>query len=51
MNVSDQPMRVKCFRCGYEWWTKSRLILVTCPSCGSKTQIREKPKRIKVLKQ
>lgn len=24
---------VVCKTCGYEWETKSKLILITCPSC------------------
>jgi Zn finger protein HypA/HybF involved in hydrogenase expression len=30
-------IRVKCKHCGYEWNSKSTLLLVTCPSCGKKT--------------
>lgn len=28
---------VKCTNCEYEWWTKSVLKYITCPSCGRKT--------------
>ena len=29
-------MKLKCEKCGYEWETHSKLIKVSCPSCGSK---------------
>ena len=32
---------VKCQKCGYEWETNSEMIMVSCPSCGSKVKIRE----------
>ncbi|MDG7013054.1 MAG: hypothetical protein JRN46_02350 [Nitrososphaerota archaeon] len=28
--------RLRCHRCGYEWETDSKLLLVTCPSCHYK---------------
>ena len=31
---------VKC-KCGYEWETKSKMILVSCPCCSKKLKIRE----------
>jgi len=34
-------MKAKCQKCGYEWETESKMILVSCPSCGSKVKIRE----------
>ena len=33
-------LKVKCSKCKYEWETKSLMILVSCPSCGSKNKIR-----------
>ena len=33
--------KLKCTKCGYEWETKSELILVSCPSCGSKIKNKE----------
>ncbi|KXB08789.1 hypothetical protein AKJ59_00505 [candidate division MSBL1 archaeon SCGC-AAA385M02] len=30
-------VKIKCKWCGREWDTKSKLIWVTCPSCGGKT--------------
>jgi len=32
---------MKCKFCKYEWETKSKMILVSCPSCGNKNKIRE----------
>ena len=29
----------KCDRCEHEWQTKSKLWLVSCPSCGKKIKI------------
>jgi len=34
-------MKAKCQKCKYEWETNSEMILVSCPSCGSKVKIRE----------
>ncbi len=31
----------KCLKCDYEWDSKSKLIFVSCPSCGNKVKIRE----------
>ena len=31
-------IHMKCSKCGHSWETKSRLVLVTCPSCGRKTK-------------
>jgi ribosomal protein L37AE/L43A len=32
-----QIYKVKCNHCGYIWWTRSNLKVVTCPGCGLKT--------------
>jgi len=45
MSETTQPKLVKCHRCGYEWWTRSRLIFATCPSCFAKVRVRELPKK------
>ena len=34
-------MKSECKKCGYKWETKSLMIFVSCPSCGSKVKIRE----------
>lgn len=31
-------MIIKCKRCGYKWNTKSKLYMVSCPSCGTKNK-------------
>jgi len=31
---------IKCPKCKHEWKTKSKLILVTCPSCQLKVKIK-----------
>jgi len=31
--------KVKCPKCKYEWETKSKLKMVTCPSCQLKVKI------------
>jgi ribosomal protein S27E len=28
-----EVFKIKCPKCGHEWFTKSRLVFVTCPSC------------------
>jgi len=32
-------MKTKCPNCKHEWETKSKLVLVTCPSCQLKVRI------------
>jgi flagellin FlaB len=32
---SEKP-NIKCHKCGYEWHTKSKLHMVSCPSCNQK---------------
>ncbi len=43
-------MKAKCKKCGYEWETNSKLITVSCSSCGQKVRIRDIPKGAKSLK-
>jgi len=38
-------MKIKCKKCEYEWETKSQLILVSCPSCGTKNKTNEQEKK------
>jgi len=33
--MGEKP-NIKCQKCGYEWRTRSKLKMVTCPSCNSK---------------
>ena len=33
--------KVKCPKCNHEWETKSKLVLVTCPSCQLKVRIKK----------
>ena len=33
-------MKIKCKKCNYEWETKSKLWTVSCPSCGTKNEIK-----------
>ena len=35
--MSKKDHIVECQKCGYKWHTRSRLKLVTCPSCNQKT--------------
>ncbi len=32
---------IKCVKCNYAWYTNSKMVLVSCPSCGNKVKIRE----------
>jgi len=32
-------MKIKC-KCGYEWGTKSKLRMVTCPNCQLKVNLK-----------
>ena len=34
-------MKLKC-KCGYEWQTKSRMMLVSCPCCSKKIKVRDR---------
>jgi len=39
--------KVKCPKCNHEWETKSKLKMVTCPSCQLKVKIEKKSKKEK----
>ncbi len=34
--MNRQKPNIKCDKCGYQWHTKSKLKMVTCPSCNQK---------------
>ncbi|MEM3731042.1 MAG: archaellin/type IV pilin N-terminal domain-containing protein [Candidatus Bathyarchaeia archaeon] len=43
----EEKPNIKCQKCGYEWHTKSKLKMVTCPSCNQKIpNITLKPRRL-----
>ena len=33
--------KVKCNKCGYTWNTLSQMVMVSCPSCLTKVQIKK----------
>jgi len=35
-------MKVKCKKCGYAWESKTKMMIVSCPCCGSKVKIEKK---------
>ena len=39
-------IKIKCPKCNYEWETKSKLKMVTCPCCQLKVRVEEKKKSI-----
>lgn len=39
MDEEEIYNKAKCSHCGYDWQTKSKLKLVTCPSCGYKAKV------------
>jgi len=34
-------IKLKCLKCGHEWETKSKLKMVTCPSCQLKVKLNK----------
>ena len=36
-----QKKEVKCPKCQWKWKTKSKAVIVSCPSCGNKVKVRE----------
>jgi len=34
----EENKKLKCQKCDYEWVTKSKLLMVSCPSCGTKVK-------------
>jgi len=38
-------MKIKCPKCKHEWETKSKLKMVTCPSCLLKVKVEKKKKK------
>lgn len=42
----DLPMakgktEIKCRKCNYIWFTKSKMVLICCPSCATKNEIKK----------
>lgn len=35
---SEKETNVTCSHCGYSWFTESKLLTLTCPSCCGKTK-------------
>jgi len=35
-------LKINCSHCNYNWDTKSEKLLVTCPSCLRKTEVRKR---------
>lgn len=35
--MDEKKPNMKCHKCGHSWYTKSKLKMVTCPSCNQKT--------------
>lgn len=35
----EELIKIKCSHCNYEWETKSKLKMVSCPSCLNKVSI------------
>jgi len=40
-----EKKKIKCDKCGYEWETKSKLILVSCPSCLTKVRTSQEAQK------
>lgn len=40
-------MEIKCKKCGYEWDTKTQLIMISCPSCGMKNKVPKSEEGVK----
>jgi len=47
--MGEKP-NIKCQKCGYEWHTRSKLKMVTCPSCNQKIPNIALNKRRRVVK-
>ena len=43
-------MKVKCPHCNHEWETKSKLVMVTCPSCNLKVPNPNKTREVGDIK-
>jgi Zn finger protein HypA/HybF involved in hydrogenase expression len=41
LNLCETSIKAKCTKCQYEWESNSKMIMVSCPSCGNKVRIRE----------
>ncbi len=37
-----EKTKTKCPKCEYEWESRSKLIMASCPSCGNKVKLRDK---------
>lgn len=39
--VRREGNRVKCPNCSYGWYSRSKLLLVSCPNCGNKVKFTD----------
>jgi len=46
VEMANNKSNVKCPKCGYEWRTRSKLRMVTCPSCNKKVPNKPLQRRI-----
>jgi len=42
METQKQTIKMKCKFCGYEWNTRSEMIMVSCPNCLNKNKKQER---------
>jgi flagellin FlaB len=47
--MNQHKHNIKCRKCGYEWYTRSVLRKVTCPSCNQKTRNTTLKRSVKKL--
>lgn len=37
--MPEDKIPMECKKCGHDWETGSKLITVSCPSCGTKNKV------------
>ena len=42
---NESGMKVQCQHCGHIWLTNSQRDVTSCPNCGWRVRIRDKPQR------
>lgn len=39
--MEQEKIKATCQKCGYSWESKSKMVTVSCSSCGVKVKLRE----------
>lgn len=40
VDTLDYKLKMLCGFCGHKWLTRTKLLMVSCPSCGLKNKVK-----------